>query len=148
MAAEKSSNQRTIKDVMTSRVETISPTAGILEAAKKMKDLDVGAIPVCDGKRLQGMITDRDIVVRVLAEKRQAEATKVQDAMTPNVTYCYEDQSIDEAARVMEREQIRRLAIVDRDKQLVGIVSLGDVATKTDAPQTAAKTLEGVSSNK
>ena len=148
MATEENSNQRMLKDVMTRGVETILPTAGIFEAAKKMKDLNVGAIPVCDGTRLQGMITDRDIVIRVVAEKRQADSTKVQDAMTPNVTYCYEDQSIEEAARLMEREQIRRLPIVNREKQLVGIVSLGDVATKTDAPQTAAKTLEGVSSNK
>ena len=144
MATEKAQNQY-LRDVMTREVETISPTAGIYEAAETMRTLNVGAIPVCDGNRLQGMITDRDIVVRIIAEKRQPDAAKVQDAMTPHVLYCYEDQDVEEAARLMEGEQIRRLPILNREKQLVGIVSLGDVAVKTSAPETAGKTLEGVS---
>ena len=145
MATKKAQNHYLLRDVMTREVETISPTAGIYEAAETMRTLNVGAIPVCDGNRLQGMITDRDIVVRIIAEKPQPDTVKVQDVMTPHVLYCYEDQNVEEAARLMEGEQIRRLPILNREKQLVGIVSLGDVAVKAHAPETAGKTLEGVS---
>jgi CBS domain-containing protein len=130
---------------MTRDVETVAPAADVTEVAKTMKVLNVGALPVCDGTRLKGMITDRDIVMRVVADERNPKAVKAQDAMSPGVMYCYEDQSIEEAARVMEGEQIRRLPILNREHQLVGIVSLGDLAVKTDQPKTAGKTLEGVS---
>jgi CBS domain-containing protein len=146
MASARESNRRALKEVMTRDVETLDPTAAVVQAAEMMKTMNVGAIPICDGTRLQGMITDRDIVVRVVAEKRNAETVKVQEAMTPEVFYCYDDQPIEEAARVMEEKQVRRLPLVNRQKQLVGIVSLGDVAVKTATPEMAGKTLEGVSS--
>ncbi len=91
------------------------------------------------------MITDRDIVMRVIADERSPNAVKAQDAMSPGVMYCNDDQRVEDAARVMEGEQIRRLPILNRENQLVGIVSLGDLAVKTDQPKTASKTLEGVS---
>jgi CBS domain-containing protein len=145
MATAKEPNRRALKDVMTRDVETLAPTAAVLQAAEKMKSLDVGAIPVCDGTRLQGMITDRDIVLRIVAEKRNPETVNVQEAMTPDVLYCYDDQPIEDAARLMEQKQVRRVPVVNRQKQLVGIVSLGDVAVKAAMPEMAGKTLEGVS---
>jgi CBS domain-containing protein len=145
MTPEKRDHPRLLREVMTREVETISPTATIDEAAQRMKALNVGAIPVCDGSRLRGMITDRDIVLRVVAEKRQAGQVKIQDAMTPEIHYCYEDQNIEEAARLMEGEQVRRLPVVNREKELVGIVSLGDVSVRAMQREMAGKTLEGIS---
>ena len=132
-----------VKDVMTRNVETIAPSASIQEAAQKMKTLNVGAIPVCDGSKLRGMLTDRDIVIRVIAEKREVNTAKAEEAMSAELVYCFEDQDVGEAARLMGEKQIRRLPILSRDKQLVGIISLGDVAVKTDV--SAGQTLEKVS---
>ena len=136
---------RQLREVMTRNVKTIPPTAVVHEAANLMKTLDVGAIPVCNGQQLEGMVTDRDIVLRVVAENRDPKTTKVQEAMTPKTVYGYEDQDIEEAARMMQEAQIRRLPIINREKQLVGIVSLGDLAVKPDAPDIGGKTLKEVS---
>ena len=81
-----------IKEIMTPSVEILSPNATATDAARKMKDLDVGAIPVCDGERLLGMVTDRDLVLRVMAMSRDPEQAKVSEAMTPGLVYCFEDQ--------------------------------------------------------
>ena len=121
-----------LRDVMTPHVEVIHPDATLREAAQKMKTLDVGPVPVCDGDRLQGMLTDRDITIRATAEGRDPNTTRVREVMTPDVVYCFEDQDVVEAARMMEERQIRRLVILNRDKRLVGIVSLGDLAVYTD----------------
>jgi CBS domain-containing protein len=145
MATQQGQPQRLLRDVMTREVETVAPTADVTQVAKTMKALNVGALPVCDGTRLNGMITDRDIVTRVIADERNPGAVKAQDAMSPGVMYCYDDQRVEEAARVMEGEQIRRLPILNRKNQLVGIVSLGDLAVKLEQPKTAGKALEGVS---
>ena len=117
-----------VSEVMTRNVEVISPDTTLQEAARKMKDLDVGPLPVCDGTRLQGMVTDRDITIRGTAEGFDPRTTKVTEVMTPDVVYCLEDQDVSDAVRIMEQQQIRRLVVLDRDKNLVGIVSLGDVA--------------------
>jgi CBS domain-containing protein len=118
-------------------------------AAEKMKQLDVGPLPVCDGERLVGMITDRDITVRATAAGRDPKTTKVRDVMTEEVFYCFEDQDLQDAAEMMERAQIRRLLILNRDKRLVGIVSLGDLAVHTGPEELAdeelAEVLEEVS---
>jgi len=132
-----------LREVMTSEVEVVRPEASITEAAQKMKDLDVGALPVCDGERLVGMVTDRDIVVNAVAEGCDA-STKVADAMTPDVAYAFDDQDTEEAMRIMERHQIRRLPVLNREKRLVGIVSLGDLATKDDEAR-SGETLREVS---
>jgi CBS domain-containing protein len=126
-----SSHVRRLRDVMTRGVKTIPPSAAIDEAASLMKSLNVGAIPVCDGQRLKGIVTDRDIVLRVVAEKRDPRITKVQEAMTVEIVYGYEDQDVQDATRIMQQKHIRRLPVVDRHKHLVGIVALEDVA----APQ-------------
>jgi CBS domain-containing protein len=96
-----------------------------------MRDLDVGSLPVCDGEKLEGLLTDRDIAVRLVAEGLDPSMTKVNEIMTPGATYCFEDQTLDEAADIMEAQQIRRLPILNRNKRLVGMLSLGDLAVRT-----------------
>src|SRR5688572_411978 len=118
-----------LKDIMTRDVEVIPPNASLKEAADKMDALNVGPLPVCDGDRLVGVITDRDIVVRATAAALDPRVATVRDAMTDDVIYAFEDQDVREAARLMEEKQIRRLIVLSRDKRLVGIVSLGDIAT-------------------
>jgi CBS domain-containing protein len=134
-----------IKDVMTHDVVTLAPTAKVTQAAEAMKSLNVGAIPICDGGRLLGMVTDRDLVVRVIAEHRNPETETINNIMTTDVDYCYEDQTVEEAAHVMEDRQVRRMPIVNHDKELVGIVSLGDVAVKGADKSTTADALEQIS---
>jgi len=134
-----------LKNVMTRDVEVVRPDASVQDAAAKMKRLDVGPLPVCDGKRVLGMVTDRDITIRAVAEGRDPKATTVQEVMTDEVIYCYEDQDAEDAARLMAEKQVRRLLVLDRDKNLVGIVSLGDLAVDTADPIRAGETLERVS---
>src|SRR5438445_13618561 len=104
-----------VKDIMTHGCECIAPDNTLEQAAQKMKSLDVGPLPVCEHNHLAGMITDRDIVVRAVAEGRDAKRTRVRDVMTPDLTYCFEDQDVEEATRLMNHEQIRRLAVLNRD---------------------------------
>lgn len=137
--------RRLLREIMTTEVITLLPTATVQEAAQQMKVLNVGAIPICEHNQLVGMLTDRDIVVRVIAERRNPEMQPVRDVMTAHVDYCYEDQDVEEAAQVMQDRQIRRLPIIDRDNQLVGIVSLGDLAVKTSEEKTTVQALEQIS---
>jgi CBS domain-containing protein len=130
---------------MTPGVEVIHPRSTVAEAAEKMKGLDVGILPVCDGDRLMGMLTDRDIVVRIIADQRDPKQTTVIDAMTPQVAYCFEDEDVQEAAMLMVDKQIRRLPVLNREKRLVGIVSLGDLAVQTKNTQLSGEVLEYVS---
>lgn len=125
-------NAQRVSDILTRDVETIRPDLPVREAAQRMRSMDVGALPVCDGRRLLGMVTDRDITVRIVADGRDPSQTPVQDAMTPDIAYVFEDDDVRRAAEIMEQRQIRRLPVVNRDKQLVGIVSLGDVAVAGD----------------
>jgi CBS domain-containing protein len=134
-----------LQDIMTRDVEVIHPDATIQEAARQMRGLDLGPLPVCDGDRLVGMLTDRDITVRATAEGRDPKTTKVREVMTCEVLYAFEDQGVTEAARLMEEHQIRRLVILNRDKRLVGIVSLGDVAVHTDNERLAGEVVERMS---
>jgi CBS domain-containing protein len=134
-----------LKNIMTQHVEVISPEATLQEAAEKMQQFDIGPLPVCDGEQLVGMLTDRDIIVRAVAKGRDPKTTPVREAMTPNIAYGFEDQDVQEAARIMEECQIRRLPILDRAKRLVGIVSLGDLAVRTGEQQQVGEILEQVS---
>lgn len=135
-----------VNEVMSWGVECTHPNASLQEAAAKMKTLDVGLLPVCgDDDRLVGMITDRDITVRSTAEGTSPTAVKVSDVMTPKVLYCFEDASIADAALLMQQQQVRRLVVLDRDKRLAGIVSLGDLSMVPEATGIASKTLEEVS---
>ncbi|HZF44105.1 MAG TPA: CBS domain-containing protein [Sphingomonadaceae bacterium] len=121
-----------VADVMTSQVETITPDQTVGEAAQLMQQLDTGVLPVGENDRLVGMVTDRDIVVRVLANGRGPDAP-VREAMTESVLYCFEDDSIEDAARQMGDAQVRRLPVMNRDKRLVGIIALGDLALAADS---------------
>jgi CBS domain-containing protein len=134
-----------VKEVMTRGVECVPPDCTLQEAAQKMKALDVGPLPICDNDRLAGMLTDRDITVRAVAEGLDPRTTRVRDVMTPEVVWCFDDQDVEEAARLMKEKQIRRLLVLNRDKRLVGIVSLGDLAVETGDEQLAGETLEKVS---
>ena len=133
-----------INRIMTEYVEVITLETSIQEAAEQMRSLDVGVLPVCDGDRLVGILTDRDLAVRAVADGRDPKSTPIEEIMTRQVVYCFEDQDIEEAERVMEKHQIRRLPVLDRDKRIVGIVSLGDLAVKNDENR-AGVTLERVS---
>ena len=124
-----------IREVMTQGAETINPNASATEAATKMKELDIGSLPVCDGEKLQGLVTDRDMVLRLVAEGRDPATTNVKEIMTPGAIYCFDDQTVEEAAAAMETQQIRRLPILNRDKQLIGMLSLGDLATRTQGTE-------------
>ncbi len=115
-------------DVMSRPVETISPDDHLNEAARRMAQRDVGCLPVCDGDRLMGMLTDRDIVVRAVARGEDPSRVRVADAMTYDVEWCFEDHSLEDVGRHMADMQIRRIVVLDRDRRLVGIVSLGDIA--------------------
>jgi CBS domain-containing protein len=135
-----------VSDVMTRGVECISPDATLQEAAAKMKALDVGPLPVCGpNDKLVGMITDRDITVRAVSDGRDPATARVREVMTPDVIYCFDDQDVDEAAQMMKDRQVRRLMVLNRDKRLIGIVSLGDLAVETGAEKMVGDTLEGVS---
>ncbi len=134
-----------IKDIMTPSPECIAPEESVQEAARKMRNLDVGPLPVCENDRLAGMITDRDIVVRAVAEGRNPQTTKVREVMTPEVLYCYDDQDFEEAAGKMRVHQVRRLLVLNRDARLVGIVSLGELATETHDPRKSGEVLQDVS---
>ena len=101
-----------LKDIMTPGVEVIASEASIYEAAEKMSHRDIGPLPVCEGERLVGMLTDRDITVRAVAAGRDPRMTHVRDIMTPDVVYGFEDQEVEDAARLMEQYQIRRLPVL------------------------------------
>jgi CBS domain-containing protein len=136
-----------VKDIMSRDVTCISPDASLEQAAVKMRDLNVGSIPVCgQDDRLHGIITDRDIVVRVVAEGLDCQTVRVEEAMTPKIHYCFEDQDVTEAVQMMEKNQIRRLVVLNRNKRLVGIVALGDLALDTGDERLAGEALECISS--
>lgn len=133
-----------VSKTMTREVRLANPSQSICEAAQLMADLDVGALPVADNDRLVGMLTDRDIAVRAVAAGRGPD-TPVRDIMSSEVLYCFEDQEIEDVTRNMADVQVRRLPVLNRDKRLVGIVSLGDIACGGDARDKAAQALSGIS---
>jgi CBS domain-containing protein len=132
-----------VSEVMTKDIETVRPDQQARDAARFMLQADAGSIPVTDGERLVGMITDRDIAVRGVALGYGPEAL-VSDLMTSGVVSAHADDAIEEAARKMSEAQVRRLPVIDDQERLVGIVSLGDLARETDE-DTAGQALEGVS---
>ncbi len=134
-----------LKEVMTRGVEVIAADASLSEAAARMQALDVGLLPVGVGDELVGMLTDRDITVRATAAGDDPLTTRVRDMMTTEIIACYEDEDLTAGAQVMAKRQVRRLLILDRDEQLVGVVSLGDVATITGDARLTGGVLEGVS---
>ncbi|TMJ00263.1 MAG: CBS domain-containing protein [Alphaproteobacteria bacterium] len=133
-----------VKDAMTADVELASPNHTIRQAALLMEKTDCGALPVADKDSLVGMITDRDIAVRAVAAGKGPN-TLVKEIMSGEVLYCFEDQELEEVARNIANVKVRRLPVMNRDKRLVGILSLGDMARKADDTEPAADALKGVS---
>jgi len=132
-----------IKDVMSRNVAVIHPEASLADCARKMRDHDVGSLPVCDGRRLSGMITDRDIAIRAVAEGRDPGRTRVRDACTERVVYCHENDELRDVAQAMKRLQVRRMPVLSRDDRLVGMIALKDIA-ESDR-QLSTEVLDGVS---
>jgi CBS domain-containing protein len=120
----------TVADVMTRDVRTLGPNDSVVEAARCMDELNVGVIPVCDGEKLVGMVTDRDIVVRGVAQQGEVRSMKLADVMSSHVRCARESDDVDQVLSEMAEAQIRRLPVVDGNQRLVGIVSLGDIAAK------------------
>ncbi len=121
-----------IKEIMTPSAEIVQPQTSVKDAAARMKALDVGVMPVGDNDRLVGILTDRDIAVRTVAEGKDPANTEVGEVMTPDVSYCFEDQDLTEAGELMKKNKIRRLVVLNRDKRMVGMCSIGDVAVHGD----------------
>jgi CBS domain-containing protein len=134
-----------LKDIMTHSVEAVSPGDTLEQAARKMEELDVGPLPVRDGNRVVGMLTDRDITVRATAAGCDPKTTLVCDAMSQDVVFCYEDQDVREASKLMKDKQIRRLLVMNRANHLVGIVSLGDLAMEAGDEGQPGEVLKKVS---
>ena len=134
-----------VRDIMSRDVQVTQPHSTLREAAELMKVLDVGPLPVCDDGRLVGIITDRDITTRAVAEGQDCWEGKVRDAMSRDIAYCFDDDADAVAARLMQEKQVRRLLVLDRAKRLVGIVSLGDLSTSSGDRDAVGETLRAVS---
>lgn len=132
-----------VADVMTRDVCVASPDQSIFEAAKLMEAYDCGALPVAQDDKLVGMATDRDIVVRALARKKSGD-TKISEVMTQDIRYCFDDEDVEEVAQNMGELQVRRLPVVNRDKRLVGIVTLSDLS-QSGGEQSAEEALSDIS---
>jgi CBS domain-containing protein len=133
-----------LREMMTRSVEQITPQASIKEAAVRMREHDIGVLPVCEGNRMMGIITDRDIAMRAVAEGRDPKQTPVREAMTPNVTGCSEDDTVEAAIELMEQKQIRRVVVCDRNQRPVGIISLADIATRLHDVRVSSEVLEKI----
>ena len=134
-----------ISEVMTRDVESTTPETTLQKTAARMRDLDVGSLPVVDEVgRVIGVITDRDIAIRAVAAGADPTATKVEQAMTAEVVFCFQDQDVEDAAELMKTKQIRRLIILDKNDRLAGVVALGDLAVECDETMVGS-TLEAVS---
>ena len=134
-----------LRDIMTTNVKVISPTASVQDAARMMRSLDCGALPVCQDDRLVGLVTDRDLVVRALAEDVDVEQFTVADCMTTSVTFCFENQSIDDVIRLMKEQKIRRVPVLNEARRIVGIVALGDLAVQAPQHEKIHSVLESLS---
>ena len=133
-----------LRELMSRDVKVIDPDMSILEAAKKMRDGDFGMLPVGEDDRMIGTISDRDIAIRAVADGKDTN-TRVREVMTKGIAWAYEDETVDEAAKIMSQRQVRRLPVVDRDKRLVGIVALGDFAVESSEIRPAAEALAEIS---
>lgn len=132
-----------VRDVMTKEVTWIAPDTTVEDAAKMMRDRDIGVLPIGAQEKLVGVITDRDIVVRCIAEGRAPGSTAVRSTMSDKVLYCFDDSEAKDTASNMAQNQVRRMPVVDADKRLVGIVSLGDVAVHA-SPQVGGEALAAI----
>jgi len=127
-SANKWENAMKVKDAMHRGVEWVSPDTPVSEVAKRMRDLDIGAIPVGENDRLIGMVTDRDIACRAVAEGRDPVRTSAREVMTKGIVYCRDNEELGDALRIMEQRKLRRLPVINDKKRMVGMLSLGDIA--------------------
>ena len=133
-----------LSEVMTKNVQIISPDATIKEAAQQMRGGDFGMLPVGEDDRMIGAISDRDIAIRAIAEGKES-STRVRDVMSGGIVWAYETDTVEDAARIMSENQVRRLPVVNKDKRLVGIVALGDFAIDSADIVPAAEALAEIS---
>lgn len=136
---------RHIRDVMTPNPETVSEKDSLRDVARIMKDQDTGVVPVVDGKRIIGLITDRDIVVRAFAEGKNLENVRVNEIMTKSVRSVREDASLTEVLEMMGNAEIRRVPVVNGNDELVGIVSIGDIASQGNQDGKVGRAVENIS---
>lgn len=140
-----------VKDVMTPSFKFMAPDSPVSQVAQQMRELDCGFMPLAENDKMVGMITDRDITIRAVAEGKNPADCKARDIMTPKTYYCYDDQDVEEVCNNMGEIQVRRLPVVNRQKRLVGIVSMGDLAQSASRPnigQTVQQITEGVQKGK
>ena len=140
-----------IKDVMSTNFKWMAPDSPVAQVAQQMSDLDCGFMPLAENDKIVGMVTDRDITIRAVAQGKNPEQTQARDIMTAKTYYCYEDQDVEEVCNNMGEIQVRRLPVVNRDKRLVGIVSMGDlaqVASRPNVGQTQQQITAGVQNQK
>jgi CBS domain-containing protein len=130
-----------VQEIMTRGVECVGPQTSILQAAEKMRDRDVGFLAVCENDRLIGTVTDRDITIRSVAQGRDPRQASVQEIMSPEVFCCYEDDDVQRVSDYMQEKEVRRLLILNSDKRLAGVVSLGDIAKVSGDERLAGETL-------
>lgn len=138
-------NDRHVRDVMTSNPQSVGEKDSLRDVARIMKDRDTGVVPVVEGKKIVGLITDRDIVVRGLAEGKDLGTASVTELMTKQVRSVREDATVNEALELMSRAEVRRVVVVNSSDELVGIVSLGDISINTDKDNKVGKTVESIS---
>ena len=134
-----------IREIMTPDAQCVGPEETLVDAAALMRQLDVGVLPVCNEGEVVGMITDRDIAIRAVADARPPTTTRVREVMSPGTVYVYEDQDVDEVVHVLEDHRIRRAPVMTREKRLVGIVSLGDIAVDGSSTELSGEALKRVS---
>jgi CBS domain-containing protein len=134
---------RRVADVMARQVRVVSPDDTVQQVARTMREADTGVLPVGDGEKLVGMVTDRDVTVRLVAEGKDPSRTRVRDVMSPDVRYVFEDEDLEHVAQNMAQQQVHRLPVMNRQKRLVGVVSLGDIA-KGRQPAMAGQALSGI----
>jgi CBS domain-containing protein len=133
-----------VHEIMTAHARCVGPDNNLVEAAGLMRELDVGALPVCEEDRLIGIVTDRDLALRGIADGKDPNTTFVRDVMTTSVAWAFADQEVEEVVRLMEERQIRRVPVMSREKRLVGIVALGDIAISS-SPAFSGMALRDVS---
>jgi len=134
-----------IRDVMTPNPQVVSEKDSVVEVARIMRDQDTGVVPVVDGRKIIGLVTDRDIVVRAIANGKDVKNLRVNEVMTRNVRSVKEDSTVDEVLNLMGNAEIRRVPVVNQSNELVGIVSLGDLAERTSRDGKVGKTVEEIS---
>lgn len=133
-----------IKDLMSRDVQFVEPDTPVVDIAKTMRDKDVGSMPVAENDKLVGMITDRDIVLRCVAESHDPLTTLAREVMSPGILYTFETQDVEKAIDNMAQNRIRRMPVVDEEKNLTGFVSLGDLAAYCDKEDKCGEALEEI----